>query len=242
MQKIVASKKNLLERWQKSLMTMQRMDTALQAIKEALGQQKELNIQIGSELNGVSAEINKEAYIQEELQAKHHKLLMEKKNLEAEYEKQKEEEKKLEAQIDMLNKSLQITDEQGKKAEEERKKIDIEMTEIEKNIMKLHQETKELFKKLIDTKGKHTTIEKTAAKLNKQANEVNYNIQEKNVELENIMNEIVRIKIDQLNTQSQIELLEAKKIEKNKEKEQKKLTIKIYQDHIRTGLDLNKKK
>lgn len=116
------------------------------------------------------------------------------------------------------------------------------MTEIEKNIMKLHQETKELFKKLIDTKGKHTTIEKTAAKLNKQANEVDYNIQEKNVELENIMNEIVRIKIDQLNTQSQIELLEAKKIEKNKEKEQKKLTIKIYQDHIRTGLDLNKKK
>ena len=70
MQKIVASKKNLLERWQKSLMTMQRMDTALQAIKEALGQQKELNIQIGSELNGVSAEINKEAYIQEELQGK----------------------------------------------------------------------------------------------------------------------------------------------------------------------------
>lgn len=70
------------------------------------------------------------------------------------------------------------------------------MTEIEKNIMKLHQETKDLFKKLIDTKGKHTTIEKTAAKLNKQANEVQYNIEEKNVELENILNEIVRIKID----------------------------------------------
>lgn len=29
MQKIIASKKNLLERWQKSLMTMQRMDNAL---------------------------------------------------------------------------------------------------------------------------------------------------------------------------------------------------------------------
>lgn len=29
MQKIIASKKNLLERWQKSLMTMQKMDTAL---------------------------------------------------------------------------------------------------------------------------------------------------------------------------------------------------------------------
>jgi len=29
MQKIIASKKNLLERWQKSLVTMQRMDNAL---------------------------------------------------------------------------------------------------------------------------------------------------------------------------------------------------------------------
>lgn len=36
MQKIIASKKNLSERWQKSLMTMERMDNALQAIKEAL--------------------------------------------------------------------------------------------------------------------------------------------------------------------------------------------------------------
>jgi hypothetical protein len=37
------------------------MDTALQAIKDALTQQKELNIQIGTELNGVSQEIRKEA-------------------------------------------------------------------------------------------------------------------------------------------------------------------------------------
>jgi len=44
MSKIVASKKNLLERWQKSLMTMQKMDNALQAIKEALKTQQELNI------------------------------------------------------------------------------------------------------------------------------------------------------------------------------------------------------
>jgi hypothetical protein len=36
MQKIVASKKNLLERWQKSLMTMQKMDSILSAIKQAL--------------------------------------------------------------------------------------------------------------------------------------------------------------------------------------------------------------
>lgn len=35
MEKIIASKKNLLERWHKSIVRMQRMDNALQAIKEA---------------------------------------------------------------------------------------------------------------------------------------------------------------------------------------------------------------
>jgi len=41
-------------------MTMQRMDNALQAIKEALKGQQELNLQIGTELNGVNTEIRKE--------------------------------------------------------------------------------------------------------------------------------------------------------------------------------------
>lgn len=70
MQKIIASKKNLLERWQKSIMTMQRMDKALQTIKEALQQQKELNIQVGTELNGISQEIKKESEVAEVLNEK----------------------------------------------------------------------------------------------------------------------------------------------------------------------------
>lgn len=81
MQKIIASKKNLLERWQKSIMTMQRMDKALQTIKEALQQQKELNIQVGTELNGISQEIKKESEIAEVLNEKHSRLTNEKKNL-----------------------------------------------------------------------------------------------------------------------------------------------------------------
>jgi len=36
------------------------MDNALQAIKEALKGQQELNLQIGTELNGVNTEIRKE--------------------------------------------------------------------------------------------------------------------------------------------------------------------------------------
>jgi len=45
----------------------------------------------------------------------------------------------------------------------------------------------------------------------KQAQKIGEDIEEKEMELENIMNEIARIKIDQLNTKSQIELLTKKK-------------------------------
>ena len=62
--------------------------------------------------------------------------------------------------------------------------------------MKLHTETKKLFEDLIHSKSEHTTIEKTAANLNKQAQQLAIDVEEKNVELENLLNEIARVKID----------------------------------------------
>lgn len=49
------------------------------------------------------------------------------------------------------------------------------------------------------------------------------------MELENHNNEIARVKIDQLNTQSQIELLENKKKEVIKEREEKEITVATYE-------------
>lgn len=129
-----------------------------------------------------------------------------------------------------------------KTAEKEKVKIDEEMNAIETNIMKLHSETRNLWEDLIHSKSEHTTIEKTASNLTKQAFQISIEIEEKNVELENLQNEIARVKIDQLNTQSQIELLENKKSEVIKEREQKELTVVVYETQIRTGHDLNEKK
>ncbi|KRX04742.1 hypothetical protein PPERSA_11798 [Pseudocohnilembus persalinus] len=242
MQKIVASKKNLLERWQKSLMMMQRMDTALQAMKDALTQQKEQNIQIETELSGITQEIRKEAQTSEQLQAKNQLLDNQKKSLQERFKEFQEEQSRLQSQISLLTVSQQTTEGQAKEAEKEKQAIQSEMTQIENNIMKLHTETKKLFEDLVHAKSEHTTIEKTAANLNKQANVMQIEIEEKSVELENLLNEIVRVKIDQLNTQSQIELLETKRNEVKKEKEQNELTVIVYETQIRTGHDLNEKK
>ena len=57
-----------------------------------------------------------------------------------------------------------------------------------------------------------------------------------------MLNEFSRVQIDKLNTQSQIELLEAKKKEVLKEKEDKEITVATYEVQIRQGHDLNEKK
>jgi chromosome segregation ATPase len=60
MGRIIASKKNLLDRWQRSLTDMQRMDEALQDLRESLKEQEERNILLKTELNGIRSEIRKE--------------------------------------------------------------------------------------------------------------------------------------------------------------------------------------
>jgi hypothetical protein len=102
----------------------------------------------------------------------------------------------------MLTKSRNNTDTESEKAELEKRKIEEEMNLIETNIMKLHTETKKKYEKLIDAKSDHITIEKTAMNLNKQAAIIAMDIEDKKVESENLLNEIARVKIDILNTQS----------------------------------------
>ena len=66
--------------------------------------------------------------------------------------------------------------------------------------MKLHTETKKLIENLIHEISEHKTIEKTAANLLKQTNLTKIEIEDKEVELENLLNEYARVQIDKLNT------------------------------------------
>ena len=67
-------------------------------------------------------------------------------------------------------------------------------------------------------------------------------IEDKETDLENLMNETSRVQIDILNTKSQNELLDGKKKEVIKEKEEKEITVATYEVQIRQGHDLNEKK
>lgn len=68
MEKIIASKKTLLEDWQKALLGMQRRDKALQSIRDAINTQKDMDVQVESEMAGLKQEIQQEAERNERIQ------------------------------------------------------------------------------------------------------------------------------------------------------------------------------
>jgi coiled-coil domain-containing protein 40 len=149
---------------------------------------------------------------------------------------------KIEAQLNLLKSSIATTNSEIQKADIEEKQIEEQMNQIEGNIMKMHTETKALIEQMINNISEHKTIEKTAANLQKQAHLISAEIEEKEVELENTLNEIARVQIDKMNTESQIEQLREKKNEVQKEKEEKEITVATYEVQIRQGHDLNEKK
>jgi hypothetical protein len=84
----------------------------------------------------------------------------------------------------------------------EKNNVDDKMQILEKSIMTLHTKTKAIRDDIMNHASQQTTIEKSSANLLKQTKNTYENISGKEVEIEDISNEISRVRIDNLNTQS----------------------------------------
>jgi hypothetical protein len=84
----------------------------------------------------------------------------------------------------------------------EKNNVDDKMQVLEKSIMTLHTKTKAIRDDIMNHASQQKTIEKSSANLLKQTKNTYENISGKEVEIEDISNEISRVRIDNLNTQS----------------------------------------
>jgi len=223
-ERIVMSKKTLLEDWQKSLFGMQERDKALQAIKELITQKENEIQQIKSEINGVKNETRKEQDLSQQLHEKYSKAQREKELLTSKSAELKAQQQYLEENNQMLKASLRQTEDQSLKMDTEKANVDEKMAILEKSIMNLHTKTKDIRDDIVNHASQQKTIEKSSAGLLKQTKLAYEAISKKEIEIEDISNEISRVKIDNLNTSSQNELLQKKLNEliselKEKEKE-----------------------
>lgn len=204
------SKKTLLEDWQKSLFGMQQRDKALQAIKELIKQKNDEILQVESEISGVRNETRKEQEISEDLHDKLNKYKKESEFLKERMAEITAETKRLDEQEIMLKNSLAQTETESARMDSEKQNVLDKQNILEKSIMQLHTKTKAIRDDIISHASQQKTIEKSSANLLKQTKIAYESIANKEVEIENYSNEISRVRIDNLNTQSQNELLDKK--------------------------------
>ena len=150
--------------------------------------------------------------------------------------------KLLAEQFSMLKTSLAQTESEGARMEQEKSNVEDKQNILEKTIMELHTKIKAIRDDIINHASQQKTIEKSSANLLKQTKNTYENISKKEVEIEGYSNEISRVKIDNLNTSAQNEILQKKLNElieelKAKEKEVQTVETEIKQKH----LDISKK-
>ena len=99
------------------------------------------------------------------------------------------------------------------------------MAILDKSIMSLHTKTKNIRDDIVNFASEQKTIEKSSAGLLKQT-KISYEaISKKEIEIEDISNEISRVKIDNLNTTNQNELLKKKLKELDEELKEKEREV-----------------
>merc|ERR1711976_547327 len=138
--------------------------------------------------------------------------------------------------------SINRTEDEIKTIDTEQKALGDQVSVIENNIMKLHTETKKKMEEIVNKVSEHKTIEKTSANLLRQGNQIAVEVGEKQIELETLENEMARVKLDILNTESQLIMLENRRRGENNEREEKEALVTKYENKIRENHDTHEKK
>ena len=120
----------------------------------------------------------------------------------------------------------------------EKANVEEKMNILEKSIMSLHTKTKEIRDDIINHASQQKTIEKSSANLLKQTKQIYQNISKKEIEIEDLSNEISRVRLDNLNCVQQNEILKKKLLDliaelKEKENEVEKFEQEIKKRHNR---------
>ena len=110
----------------------------------------------------------------------------------------------------MLKASLQQTELESSRMDQEETNVQSKNDILDKSIMQLHTKTKAIRDDIISHASQQKTIEKSSANLLKQTKVAYENISKKEVEIENYANEISRVRLDNLNTTTQNEVLQKK--------------------------------
>lgn len=233
MEAIEFEKKQLLQQWRSSLVGMQRRDEALQNVQQALQEQAEMELAVESEIRGLHNSIKSHQERNEQLTALKDRNDREMTHLNSQMASHKAEREKLMEHFTVLKKSMDHAT--AETAEHNTKIADHEHKHqvVEKDVQKVSRETTALLTKIDEELSEQTTVDRSAANSAKRIKKVQEEMAAKEVETQNLHNEIARVTVDSLNTKAHNQMLKDRLKQLSEDLSEREKLIEQYEQEIR---------
>jgi len=233
MDAIEFEKKQLMQQWRSSLVGMQRRDEALQNVQQALDEQTEQELAVENEIRGLQNSIKSEQERNEQLSSLRDRNDKEMQFLHSQMTSIKQDREKLMDQFNILKKSLDGTTDDTTQFKAGIKDGDHQMEMVEKQIQTVSQSMQKLGSKIDEETGEQTTCDRVAANSKKRARKIGDEIEAKEVEVQNLNNEIARVTVDSLNTKAHNQMLKDRLKQLSDDLSERERLIEQYEQEIR---------
>lgn len=242
MESIHFEKKQLAQQWKSSLIAMARRDEALQATEEALSKQREQQQAIEQEIEGFRRQIRTEQEKNEQLTGVQRKVEAEAEYLTKTIAGIKERAAALQNEYGAFKKTLMRTEENGDKVKAEGAAIESDIATVDRSIVKANNEIKDLELKMLESLSEQTTVEKQSRATVQASRKARKAIADQQMVAVSMSNELAKIRVDVLNTQSHNERLNETLSSLDEELRAKSAQIEKYEQEIhRRTVEIEKK-
>jgi len=233
MEAIEFEKKQLMQQWRSSLVGMQRRDEALQNVQQALKEQGEMELAVESEIRGLQNSIKSEQERHEQVSALKDRNDREMAHLNANMTQIKQDREKLMDQFNMLKRSMDLATEETQKVQMNIQESEHHHAVVEKQIQTVSRDHTAILSKIDEELSEQTTVERAAGNSVKRIKKIREEIGQKEVETQNLHNEIARVTVDSLNTKAHNQMLKDRLKQLSEDLSEREKLIEQYEQEIR---------
>merc|ERR1719221_986006 len=229
MEAIEFEKRQLSSQWKSSLLGMQRRDEALGDVLKAMEALAEEELAIDNELSGLKNSTRHEQERNEQLTALKDRNDKETQFLQTQMTNHKQEREKLMENFTMLRQTM----DQHTQETTQLKQQEMQQATMDRQHMRVHQETKKLVQKIDEQTSEHTTSDRVENNSKKRVKKIQEEIAQKEVENQNLYNEIARVTVDSLNTKAHNQMLKDRHAQLATDLGDRERLIEQYEQEIR---------
>merc|ERR1719316_1268123 len=207
MEAVEFEKKQLAQQLHSALRGMMRRDSALQNVDTAMRELEEAELGLDSEMRGLGRSGRAAQEQNEKLAQLLGKNEHDMQHMQTQMTQIHTDRQRLAEQYAMLRKSLDHTTGETAKVKLRLKEAEQELSGVEQTIQKVARDTMALQEKIEEQMSQQSTVKRSEANTNKSTKKLSELVQDQDMEMQNLQNEISRVKVDALNTKAHNQML-----------------------------------